>query len=61
VFDGDVARFNRFQGGYENYIGSKTTLWFVSRNIKEKNNVLNIYYLSKGENVIKDNPLLNEH
>ena len=51
-FDGDVARFNRFQDGYENYIGSKTTLWFVSRNITEKN-VLNSYYKYNSAKIIE--------
>lgn len=32
-FDGDVVRFNRFQDGYSEYFGTKTTHWFASNNL----------------------------
>ena len=32
-FTGDIVRFNRFQIIHEDYLGSKTTKWFISNNI----------------------------
>ena len=42
-FDGDIIRFNRFQDGYDDYLGSKTTHWFLSNGLTfdERNYVYN--------------------
>jgi len=33
AFSGDIGRFNRFQEGYESYLGTRTTHWVFSNNL----------------------------
>jgi len=53
-FDGDVARFNRFQNSHKEYIGNKTTYWFVASNIFDERK----YYSNNIDKITQSYPNL---
>jgi len=52
VFDGDIARFNRFQNCQKEYLGNKTTLWFIAKSMFDERN----YYLNNIDNITHAHP-----
>tara|TARA_Y100000590_G_scaffold433132_1_gene549855 strand:- start:200 stop:1045 length:846 start_codon:yes stop_codon:yes gene_type:complete len=52
VFHGDIARFNRFQNSHEEYLGKKTTLWFIAKSMFDERN----YYSNNIENISYAHP-----